>query len=740
MFTLDAIEKSLYSWASPDRVPDAIKNRFSMAFGSPALDNRLQVKISESQIQFFYYDHDYLEWNPNGVQDNDYFKEVGFVTLTSPKDIGNDILKFPQNIGGLDLYEETGLLVLIEKTIEQRTTEFYDFPFIDNYNTKKRKKEKKEKTVKASTNGENLRANNYGMFRCFMQCCLLDFIYEFEIRSQNFVTSPIYDHVRGKLHESDVYKLLSAKIQYTQYLYKNQHLSRNQDKYTYYTQKYADYLMDQRLNKVIPPDNFIAETEERQGWFYNPEEELELLLKTNCKHEKNKSTQNVVSLKESLVAKIQSFFYTKHAVLKAMTTKRSKCGFRLVQFLMLLFNALLIVASCRFDQCWWNGFFIVVPLFAGIILGILVFISLKKLNGVRSRFSNTFFLRIIVAEATAWFTIGIVDDLVKSMLWIEQRKLAVFIVVIIVLILVLAVVFGKVKHHSPYCNTRTIVEKSLVILNHSMFFAFVMGCIMQFVFYSNLLKNSDILSGVVYRNHFVEVEDYLGRLNDLEKSINDYRDFTRDFDFTNTQISGDNTGEIELNGDLFFYNHDSVVESASLSLEHRISIGSNMVSMIGIDISKYHNELVDNIISCIQEVNNPNYMLVTFKIERMAKDEENYSVICNILKRNLEAINSQLSLKLKTEIREAKNHLMDSSYETLIKWATANDSINDQTQSASINKLIADAKTNKCCVKVPYCKDRYFYPYLLLFHTLIVLVLAFITQLIISDKSVTEPL
>ena len=51
MFTFDAIEKSLYNGVSPDRVPDTIKNRFSMVFGYDSLDNRLHVEISQRQIR-----------------------------------------------------------------------------------------------------------------------------------------------------------------------------------------------------------------------------------------------------------------------------------------------------------------------------------------------------------------------------------------------------------------------------------------------------------------------------------------------------------------------------------------------------------------------------------------------------------------------------------------------------------------------------------------------------------------
>ena len=194
MFTFDAIEKSLYNGVSPDRVPNSIKNRFSMVFGYDLLDNRLLLKISKRQIQFFYYDHDYVEWNPNIVKDDDFFKEVGFITLTRPKDTGNDILTFPQNIHDLDLCYEC--LNSMQECLDCFRKVFFSFPFVDDY--------------KSGTN------NNIGqqccwqncsqetkiyVFRCFMQCCLLNFVYEFENRSQSFGAYLEYDNIRDLLRQ-----------------------------------------------------------------------------------------------------------------------------------------------------------------------------------------------------------------------------------------------------------------------------------------------------------------------------------------------------------------------------------------------------------------------------------------------------------------------------------------------------------------------------------------------------------
>ena len=95
--------------------------------------------------------------------------------------------------------------------------------------------------------------------------------------------------------------------------------------------------------------------------------------------------------------------------------------------------------------------------------------------------------------------------------------------------------------------------------------------------------------------------------------------------------------------------------------------------------------------------------------------------------------------EVKLEIQKTKNHLMNNCHDTLVGWATINcrNNVND-TQSEFINDLLSEKKKQKSCVLID---DKiYFFPILLVFHTLIVLVLAFVTQLFISDKAITEPL
>lgn len=80
-----------------------------------------------------------------------------------------------------------------------------------------------------------------------------------------------------------------------------------------------------------------------------------------------------------------------------------------------------------------------------------------------------------------------------------------------------------------------------------------------------------------------------------------------------------------------------------------------------------------------------------------------------------------------------------------MSWATMNRPKISNTENLVLDSLIVKAiREHNCCreIHLPKKKDwfRRVFPTLLIFHTLIVLVLAFVTQLLISDKSVTEPL
>lgn len=737
MFKFEPIERCLYGGGSPNLISNAVRNEFLMFFGEESLDFRVSVVLSKRNIQFFYYD----EPNDKDILQNarsyDLLEEIGSISLSLPKETGSDILNFPQN-GFLpkEIKDNNELIVTIEKLMGDEKIGFRKlfshFPFIDNYN--------------GDVNGKQ--EKNIRVFNCFVKCCLLAFVFEFEDRGENFANSPLYDEVRTSLRKSEVYNLLSAKLQYALYTTQNG-LVYNPDEYSYKVQKVADRLMDRDFNMFIQPDNFIEnKKEERQGWFYNPEKELELILKKNRVQKKNKAAV----LKDNLVLKIQSFMYSRHAIGKAKTLCWSKALFKIAQVFMLVGNIIMVSSAIGFKNDFWNCFYNNYGLvFLMLIVAVILIIS----SGWGNRnWANALLPRILVAEAAAWLTIGIAEDLVKSMLWIDKNL---FLYFLIVLGVVSLLVYGESKQHSPYLCWNNNMGKTLLIMNHSLYFALSFGCAMQLFFYNNLLKNSDALTTVVYNNHFDQAEKYLQQLENLDNSINDYTLFSREYVFSNARHRGTNRSRNNIGGIIVFQNRDT----ARITLENMISLNTDLISSLGDDIVEYHKQLLRNIKNNVDSINNN----IDSIIKSVIKNDSNplkYKVEfgrciekCGMKdmaeKADTATIRSNIIWiwgimpNLKKEIQDVRNHLMNDDFNTLIEWATyrsPSENTNNSSEKDYLGLLIQSAQEKKCCrrIDVPLLGENRFFPNLLLVHTLIVLILAFITQLIISEKSVTEPL
>lgn len=792
MFSFEPLDRCLYNGIEFGKISEFVEQRFVLHFGNVAFDNRFFVILGRENIRFFYYDCECP--NPQKVINVDFLKELGCISLTNPKDTGYDILHFPQmSCGRIDYMpqlDDNGRVVL-----EALKMLFHGFPFwkgLDNiikYDyaihlwksiVNRETIGNKNEQISKSTPWKNVISNNPTrsnfkewnfyfidnpgwkdvandsltfnkckniLFKIIVKCCFLIFLFEIEDRNEKFAISPLYDHVRKMLRESDVYKLLSAKVQYILYVPQDCFVY-NSEEYSYKARKYADGLMSERIKKVIPPENFTGKMRERQGWFYDPEKELENILKENRKQKKG----NAAVLKDTLVSKIRSFMYSHHAVDKAMTSYWSKVFFWIAQALMLIGNGVMVTSALFFKNIFWkwyyNHFWVVLLIFI-FVFG-FIYISGK----INRSWATSLFPRILVAEAAAWLTIGIAEDLVKSMLWIEDG-LVVFI--IIVLTIVGLLIYGESKQHSPYLHKNGNRWKTMLIMNHSLFFALSFGCAMQILFYNNLLKNSDALAAVVYNNHFDQAEKYLHQLENFEKSINDYSQFAREYVFSNADLIANSKsksrigGQIVNNGDsaeLLLVNQvDSDIKMSKIPVDKMPEFHNILLQNISdnIDIINSNIKCVidsihsDSILSCSVSRNEMGLCIESGNnvLQEVAGDGKNDSVIQN----NRQWLCIKVAPILKKEIQEVRNHLMNDDYDTLIEWATFDKMKDSSSVEGYINSLtLLDQEKRKCCVNINNTSSVHFFPNLLLLHTLIVLVLAFITQLIISEKSVTEPL
>lgn len=750
MFKFEPLERCLYSGVSSAMIADgSVRNEFLMRFGEPSLDDRVSVVLTDRNIQFFYYDvpknHNILE----NARDHDHLKEIGSISLTSPKETGNDILNFPQN-GFFPKNVDKGS---IKKLNVGFRNIFSHFPFMENYSED---------------------SDEEQIFRSFVKCCLLAFVFELEDREEDFANSPLYDEVRKSLRKSDVYNLLSAKISYTLYV-NDEGSNYNRDEYSYKTRKFADRLMDKNINKVIAPYNYcpkgkIDDTKEaitRQSWFYNPEEELERILDKNRRQASVKNGNSAlgeVTLDPQLELKIQNFLYTKHAIFSAMTRDSGKGWFVAGQNLMAI-TWICIAWACFTpdlteikDLGLFVGYFAAIAPVCWLFFVLFSGCSNNPLKKSSSNLLQPFLPRILVAIAAAWLGVGIAEDTVKSMLWANRTTLVVAVGVVLLLIFI--ILMGEIKQHSPYYKwfSKNVIIRTLFILNHSIFFAFICGIVMQIVFYNNLVKTSEVLPNVVYNDYFDKANYYCQNLETLNESL-------RQFELV--YLTTRKVGNIAINNSL----KDSV-NKITASFRSEASYGENLSEE---DYNRYVNiinQSIKEIISldtslnvkpflkrkmslcnldrCMptigrtpicQQKNNLSlyYMLDTIGV--FNNDKKN-DIIVNKENRKMISYNT---IRLQGEIVNVKRAISTfNNYDTLINWATVNQENSVNTGSAYLDKLTKNAqKDYKCSLTIPVCdknKPARFFPILLIFHTLIVLVLAFVTQLLISDKSVTEPL
>ena len=813
MFKFEPIERCLYNGVSSAMIADgSVRNEFLMRFGDASLDDRVSVVLTDRNIQFFYYDVQEIEGKKiseeilTNARDHDYLKEIGSISLTSPKETGNDILNFPQN----GFLPEHIKIESIQSLNNYFRIMFTHFPFMEEkrftFITKQLSKLKKKlndliefRKGKGKEKEKKQKRKNEQDIRDFVKCCLLAFVFEFEDREEDFANSPLYDEVRTSLRKSDVYNLLSAKIRYTLYI-SDKGINYNREEYSYKTRKFADRLMDKNINKVIAHYNYPSgkgQPSKGQSWFYNPEDELEEILKKNRRQfsgESSESASGELVLEPQLEMKIQNFLYTKHAVYSAMTRNGGKAFFVVEQILMaitwiciawaclqpskysfildkvlpIVSKTAIIVGGCvvliceiinisrkygwrNWPQFWLLLFFVILAIVSylkiptGIYLAILTFIILgfilfsgffnNPLSDLHSNFLQPLFPRILVAIFAAWLGIGIAEDAVKSMLWVDNKIL--ILAVVGVLLLIVFILWGEIKQHSPYLKWKTITCRAFSILNHSIFFAFVFGLIMQSVFYGNLVKTSDVLSSVVYNNYFDNANYYCQNLETLNESLKQ---------FELVYLTSKNVGSISIKGSMTDSTNKSTAGFQATSFYRdtlRIEDYNRYVDII--------NKSIEEIFRINREVNNDSIFLM--KKDHCKSDScymLNWLIRGNldnnqkVISKNFEMIYSDM-LSVQKEIAKVKRAISSSNnYDTLINWATVNQENRVNTGSAYLDKLTKNAqKDYKCSLTIPVCdknKPARFFPILLIFHTLIVLVLAFVTQLLISDKSVTEPL
>lgn len=767
MFTFKPYDDSdINGWRKDDLSEDQ-KNEFHFSVhcdGLEQLDDMLFVRVSEKTIQFFRESEE--------VSNAKRGKLVAAISLTNPKDTGRDLLFFAE-------YTRKGSLIPKDCEIEANNflnrakKVFFDFPFITDQRCK-------FKWNNAYENPDQV----------FLRLCMLEFLFAVDTHDEIFAITLDYDEIRESLRKSKVYLLLCAKLRYCMYHYKGRE-ALNPEEYTFVVAKLADLLMDGDYNKMVPPDYY-----DTPRFLYNPEKELRSIIgRDDSKLIDNAVRNKIRDFFLTKHAVIESFWCVFRPYKKANFLK----GVHLLIMLAFVVSAFISMIDFESDSSFVN-FFYNNSYWKWIILIAAVFEILCALLCFKS---VVFHPRIVVALLMGWLTIAISDDLIKSQLNLNSR-LVLWTLIIVAIIVSMMLWGEVRQHSPYYYLRWPWKIKNYpkitVILVYAMFWNLIFGIVMQCVTYKPLLESSGAMPKAMLGQLPNEVEKYkntvetcISMLDDYDRSmegiIHDYGVLSE----TQTMVKKDSS--VIKNDTISFITYTTTTtinynqSNAKSNLNQSISEHNDYLNSISNWIFKTERErnvgfLYDTVGNCMYIryiLNDTTFYAVDDaisclsikvkekdKLKKLIFDTINpamqgfvhwldssslYENITNeneIKKAIRDNINKARKYKAEMYLQLAQInefYQRECDENALLKAATV-DSVDKQDKSIVVSTkdyylafLKASINTKfRRGINIPIFKEQYLFPRMLIFHSLIVLIIAFVGNLIISDKSVTEPL
>ena len=757
MFTFKKYDECMRADIPQGYIGPELRNDFYYSVGVEGLDNVLFVRFTPQTILFF------CDMEEAGdVQMGR--KVVASISLTNVKETGNDILNFAKDadLSFLKIDEEK-----LRESLQVLCGIYASFPFAARL---KKSLDKEQHTAQVKKRNHSKEPDKTSEeWEAFLKFCLLEFVDAVDTHAEIFSIYPDFDTVRGKLRKSKVYRLLNAKLSYYAYRYKGRN-PKSRREFSYLVRIYSDLLMDSDFNKIVPPTYFDG-----KGLFNNPEEELsDMVDGVKCLHRKEEKDL----LERNVAQKIQSFFFTKHAVISAMMRHRAwRCLFVSMIVIMGLCSLVLTVACIYFDKQgpvvpWLKGVvdFCVDLCFEYLIYWDWICLGAIVLLGLLSLFNRTihvFSLRILASIIFGWLTAFLSEDLIKAQLSLSAN--IVLLAWVGIMLAVFWLVRSEVVQHSPYHGMSLSVRdwwkswrmKIIPTMAYSYFWALTIGAIMQFAFYDDLLKNSEILPNLVYKDTFDEAETYISYLTDFKEKAVDYRKMLEDYAAYPSRFEGNVNATLKHQDTLKKTENSFTMRT---NTEFRASIGDFFEPLLESKIKtlkESYQVLVNEFYRGRDGLNLnpfPNGTKLSERIDSLSKNGIEGGVTFLETRAFIESLIDATN----NEIKDAKKFIADNgNWDTLSNWSSLGCKKPDvvETYTDHLKKEAMD--NNNLCRKVevwwpgkdseikkdederkPFSStiEMKIYPRMLIFHTLIVLVIAFVGQLIVSDKSITEPL
>jgi len=520
-------------------------------------------------------------------------------------------------------------------------------------------------------------------------------------------------HTRDKLSHCEVYDLIRKKYSFYEdvkdYLDSGLHIEKKNDLNITYN-IFLDEILGKKIEDWIP-----GYCMDEKNWFLTPEEELRDLAAFDKEFDIDK--ERFEDIQKALLAK--------HAVVKAMKLKASSVLIPLISNIIaacLYLGVFIYWLTNRYENSIW----FLIAAFGVFTLGMIV-------HTVQQGTKLSLFLpRIIVSIATAWFVLIASEEILKNQLNVD--KLTIIIGIPLVMILLFVFVFAEIRQHSPYYSYKknsTLYGKTLLVIIYSFNFTVSLGFIAHPLVVDGYIKRSTVFESYIYSNDKDslvmvkgEWESYRNKLLSAQSSN------IVAFSMIPTQ---------QLKSSLFF--NDSVKSSTRNE--------SSKKGIIKIFVQTYNNKIlslqhVDSVLS--KEIRLRNFKRVNLdqlKVQNIKID--NYSTAIAILLSNNELEISKAIISCDTILESIGKLLINASdVGSLIQYKTFQENITKKERKIP-SKYRFQKDTDEILryeTTFAIASDRPFilYPLMLIFQTLIVLLLAIVGQLIISDKTVTQSL
>lgn len=518
--------------------------------------------------------------------------------------------------------------------------------------------------------------------------------------------------IKLKLEKSPVYQLIRKKYNFYKVLFewKTDNIKSKEGDVKAFYNEFLDVILKDTFAKVIPVQKFSSD-----NWFQNPQQELEQLIQINTKH----------SIDPSSEKNIQNYLLKKHAILKAFRMTFNSSVKWIIASQIISFLCFILVLILWQFQKYENTSNI-------LVFGVIIFLVPIFYAIIKSKKTNLIMPRILVAMGLVLYAIVGSEVILKNQFLIDLTTVK--IVFYSGLLIVTSFIYYECRQHSPYYMFKQYMKiRVFPILIYSFNLAVILVILSQLIVSHKFIDNSKVISSSVFANEFKELgsfrDQYLGYQDKIRKAKEQCEFITfltmkQDFVFKNSALDSQK------------------IVNCVLALNKKIN---------NIEKINQHIYSLNNLYKMIKEITPIKKDIEDRKLKDILlwgiNDLSPSQLYQNRSSHNVEAIFNILhDLK--------KLNIADSICNSISNSLTMTYDLYKETPKI-LDSFLTYKKVDKIDSKIKYGfyfkPDRVYivklpfglpsiYPNMVMLQVIIVMLIGLVGQLIISDKTVTEPL